>query len=823
MLPQALERRWGIADEGLNYNVVAVFGSQSTGKSTLLNRLFQTGFDVMDESIRQQTTHGIWISKARGCNTLVMDVEGTDGRERGEDQDFERKSALFSLSVAEVLIVNMWEQSVGLYNGANMGLLKTVMEVNLQLFQRQGSPKTCMFFVLRDFTGRTPLQKLADTLINDLKRIWEGLIKPTGMESARITDFFDFEYIGVPHKIYASEGFEAKVEMLRERFYNKSDPGYIFKPFYHKRIPIDGFPHFAESVWEQIVNNRDLDLPTQQELLAQFRCDEISKVIYERFVADVKPLRYKLDTGNVVADLGPTMQSLTQSCLDAFDKDASRYNAAVYKTKRGEFSHQMYTALSVLFVQQLRNLHKQAILLFDDLINASLKADSADFAKKMKQAAAEAEALFKNGATSAVIPVAGWAFDEQLSLFQEELAQECTKKRAEAMDRLTKKLDSDIATLLKHPVKDLFSKPSKYLWDDVLKTFNKVSRSVSTTLSDSLYGFDATPQVVKDEVIKMKVHVWDILIETIQGEIGEKQLADKLRKRFESKFRYDDSGIPRFWSPTDNIDAIFGLASSQAEDLLLLLSAFRVEISDIDKDVVEAKEIHEVPIVLISLADQEEARISFNREAHNQFMEAKRSTVATTARIPPWFIMMTIALGWNELMTVLWNPVLTALLALTLLIAYGIWRTNLAGPLFQVARVATGEVRRQVSDNMRDRGLTFENLMSHPTIAQARESISSSFRSLNGTAASGSDEHEMYDLSKRSTRPATAPAASTATTTTSSAAAATTTTTTSSSFSSKSEPGFSPTGSGVFANQTANGNVTPVTYSAVRRIKKKKE
>eukprot|EP00842_Homolaphlyctis_polyrhiza_P007060 jgi/Hompol1/943/HPOL_001581-RA len=138
MLPQALERRWGIADEGLNYNVVAVFGSQSTGKSTLLNRLFQTGFDVMDESIRQQTTHGIWISKARGCNTLVMDVEGTDGRERGEDQDFERKSALFSLSVAEVLIVNMWEQSVGLYNGANMGLLKTVMEVNLQLFQRQG-------------------------------------------------------------------------------------------------------------------------------------------------------------------------------------------------------------------------------------------------------------------------------------------------------------------------------------------------------------------------------------------------------------------------------------------------------------------------------------------------------------------------------------------------------------------------------------------------------------------------------------------------------------------------------------------------------------
>ena len=47
---------------------------------------------------------GIWMSKAKNSNLLVMDVEGTDGRERGEDQDFERKSALFSLAVSQVLI-----------------------------------------------------------------------------------------------------------------------------------------------------------------------------------------------------------------------------------------------------------------------------------------------------------------------------------------------------------------------------------------------------------------------------------------------------------------------------------------------------------------------------------------------------------------------------------------------------------------------------------------------------------------------------------------------------------------------------------------------
>lgn len=94
----------------------------------------------MSETERRQTTKGIWMSKnKRGSmaeNILVMDVEGTDGRERGEDQDFERKSALFALATSEVLIVNIWEHQVGLYQGANMGLLKTVFEVNLQIFQK---------------------------------------------------------------------------------------------------------------------------------------------------------------------------------------------------------------------------------------------------------------------------------------------------------------------------------------------------------------------------------------------------------------------------------------------------------------------------------------------------------------------------------------------------------------------------------------------------------------------------------------------------------------------------------------------------------------
>lgn len=55
-------------------------------------------------------------------------------------------------------------------------------------------------------------------------------------------------------------------------------------------------------------SNKDLDLPTQQELLAQFRCDEIANVALEQFSQQIKPVRKPLESGKVVEELGKSMR-----------------------------------------------------------------------------------------------------------------------------------------------------------------------------------------------------------------------------------------------------------------------------------------------------------------------------------------------------------------------------------------------------------------------------------------------------------------------------------------------------------------------------------
>jgi hypothetical protein len=311
---------------------------------------------------RTQTTKGIWMSKAKDSRILVMDVEGTDGRERGDDQDFERKSALFSLAIAEVVIINMWEHAVGLYNGANMSLLRTVMEVNLQLFDSKS--KTLLCFVLRDSTGVAPLEQLSLSLQTDLEKIWTGISKPSGKENAKISDYFEFTFTLVAHKVYAADKFKADLESLHLQFYDSSRADYLLKPKYHKGVPADGFPVFAEAIWGKIVDNRDLDLPTQQQLLAQYRCDEIARVAYSTFLDQVKVVKSPLDGGKIVEEFGQVTSDAFNNSLAGFVKDGSRYHQETYKSKKKEFIQQMHAHLHVFFLQQLRNIHKKSIQIF---------------------------------------------------------------------------------------------------------------------------------------------------------------------------------------------------------------------------------------------------------------------------------------------------------------------------------------------------------------------------------------------------------------------------------------------------------------------------
>lgn len=82
----------------------------------------------------------------------------------------------------------MWMNDIGRFHAANMGLLKTIFEMNLQLFkenQELSQTKTLLLFIIRDYIA-TPLEKLKNTLLSDLDRLWSGISKPDQYAESRV-------------------------------------------------------------------------------------------------------------------------------------------------------------------------------------------------------------------------------------------------------------------------------------------------------------------------------------------------------------------------------------------------------------------------------------------------------------------------------------------------------------------------------------------------------------------------------------------------------------------------------------------------------------
>ncbi|CAL5871143.1 uncharacterized protein PFLUO_LOCUS5389 [Penicillium psychrofluorescens] len=813
-----------VTTAGFNYHLISVFGSQSTGKSTLLNHLFGTEFSVMSELERRQTTKGIWLSKNKNAggdatgsgsrmadNILVMDVEGTDGRERGEDQDFERKSALFALATSEVLIVNIWEHQVGLYQGANMGLLKTVFEVNLQLFlkDKHTTHRSLLFFVIRDFIGNTPLKNLQKTLLEDLSRLWGTISKPAGLENSTIHDYFDFQFYGLPHKGYQPEQFAAETKKLGLRFREgHRDPkkdalrgefseGGIFLPEYHRRIPADGYAHYAEGIWDQIVNNKDLDLPTQQELLAQFRCDEILREVMIGFdeaitaFEDKQAEAVRLGAPAVLGGLGAAMRSARSKTLKGFETEASRYHKGVYQRKKAELEGKVDTRLKALFHGQLSAAHKSGIREFSEAVTNAVKTGQKkggnyDFAEIVNQEMDVALEKFEEAARSTLVEGTSWSnYKQQLGLYEKELAEVSTSLRRDEMRRLASRVERWVQSRLGDSVGLEFNalgsgragggapetgeKPTeKAFWDRIWNVFVETVLDAERRFTDRASSFDASLEEVDVGLWRLRRKSWGVLRAKIDEEMIEGNLLLKLRENFEDKFRYDEAGVPRIWRPTDDIEGVYTRARESTLTLIPLLSRFRLDetsappsldrwightpssataadeedlapIGGVDED--EGTSLEE-EMTILGDSKRQELTVRFKKAADGVYVEAKRSAIGGMTQVPLYFYGLLLALGWNEIVAVLRNPAYFFLLFVCAVGAYITYQLNLWGPIIKMTEAASQQGLQEAKRRLR------EFLESSDT---GRQAIAMSAGDRAGSS-SRTEEYEMSDMAQKGSK-----------------------------------------------------------------------
>lgn len=76
----------------------------------------------------------------------------------------------------------------------------------------------------------------------------------------------------------------SKCEVLKGRFKREAEDS-LFPKGTADNIPMDGLPVFIDQTWSVIKDSKELNLPDQREMVANYRCNEIKQEALEK-VAD---------------------------------------------------------------------------------------------------------------------------------------------------------------------------------------------------------------------------------------------------------------------------------------------------------------------------------------------------------------------------------------------------------------------------------------------------------------------------------------------------------------------------------------------------------
>ncbi|KAF9914058.1 Dynamin-like GTPase that mediates homotypic ER fusion, partial [Lobosporangium transversale] len=465
-------------------------------------------------------------------------------------------------------------------------------------------------------------------------------------------------------------------------FSDSSDPNYVFQPQYQRRVPADGLHIYAKGIWEKIMTNKDLDLPTQQELLAQFRCDEIANVAFSAFVEAIKDFKRPIESGHLVENLGPRMKEIRDTTIKSFDKDASRYHSDVYKRKRSEVLTKANSMLESFFVGQLKNLHKKAVLLFSGQLQEALKVEGTEFAGTAAAAHKDAVGFFLTGAKAIKLDDTDWEYEEEIYQLENDLKELSATQKEKEITKMQATLEKHLKKELDEPIKLVLDQPGPGMWGRVVTIYMRAVDNTEKLLQKKAKSFDLKDEELEQLVTKLKRQGWILTTKKVHNESVDGLMIYKLINRFEERFQRDERGLPRVWKPTDDIDTPFRNARDEAIALIPLYAHIdNTDPATGTKLTLESTDDFDFDqsLIVISESRQQELANQLRRKADATFVEAKRSVVATQAKVPYWVGVALVILGWNEFMTIVTNPLYLSI-TMTLGVPFAaLWYLNMLG------------------------------------------------------------------------------------------------------------------------------------------------
>jgi hypothetical protein len=445
------------------YRVIGCAGSPLSGKSSLLNAVFGTGFAVSEARAldrRRWATRGVSASLAANQETvLVLEVDGGDGGVSG--QQLQERCLRYICSVSDVVLCNVWYHDLGRYDSDPQWCLRTVVR---ELAQAEGPLlRTCVVFAVRD-ADADALESAAairDSLWLDAEECWlQETGESTSSSSSTSTSSsasasrsletlraaLELRVTLLPSPRAFRSAYDAAVQRLRHELL---DTGGLLSSEYSKGLPADGFAAFSRRLWEGIraqptgwsrgsvplaLRLGDADSGalgaasgangslSSEALVAAYRCDAAFSEILRNSAEELGDLASQLEEGDKINGFGRRADELLHKYVSGFESATEAYaNHEVRDRKRAELESVLDASLQSLFLKQLQLIRENALQHFK---TASASEEiPGDFAFYT------ADALFQREAEDSVRPGSDWSYANERSDLQQTMAEISARRK----------------------------------------------------------------------------------------------------------------------------------------------------------------------------------------------------------------------------------------------------------------------------------------------------------------------------------------------------------------------------------------------------------
>lgn len=86
-----------------------------------------------------------------------------------------------------------------------------------------------------------------------------------------------------------------------------------------KNVPIDGLSIFIDQTWQVIRDQKELNLPDQREMVANYRCNEIKEEATTQVLMDIDLLKKDAET-RLVDNFEERCKKILQEAIQHFDE-----------------------------------------------------------------------------------------------------------------------------------------------------------------------------------------------------------------------------------------------------------------------------------------------------------------------------------------------------------------------------------------------------------------------------------------------------------------------------------------------------------------------